>query len=55
MAPGDLDELRKAIKKAAKRAETEGEAEKHRVAIILTEALKAIGAGRREPDADIEL
>jgi DNA-binding PadR family transcriptional regulator len=54
-APGDLEELRKAIKKAAKRAETEGEAEKRRVAIILAEALKAIRAGRRDPDADIAL
>jgi DNA-binding PadR family transcriptional regulator len=51
----DLDELRKAIKKAVRRAEAEGSAEKRRVAAILTEALKAIRAGRREPDADIEL
>ena len=54
-APADLDELRKAIKKAVRRAETEGAAEKRRVAIILSEALKAIRAGRREPEADIAL
>lgn len=48
--PADLDELRKAIKKAARRAETEGPAEQRRVAAILAEALKAIRAGRREPD-----
>jgi DNA-binding PadR family transcriptional regulator len=54
-APADLDELRKAIKKAVRRAESEGGAEKRRVAIILVEALKAIRAGRRDPDADIAL
>ena len=55
VAPADLDELRKAIKKAVRRAEAEGSAEKRRVAIILAEALKAIRAGRRDPDADIAL
>ena len=54
-APADLDELRKAIKKAVRRAEAEGAAETRRVAAILGEALKAIRAGRRDPDADIAL
>ncbi len=51
----DLDTLRKAIKKAARRAEAEGPAEERRVAIILAEALRAIRAGRRDPEADTEL
>jgi DNA-binding PadR family transcriptional regulator len=50
--PADLDTLRKAIKKAARRAEAEGPAEERRVAIILAEALKAIRAGQRDPDQD---
>lgn len=54
-APPDLDELRKAIKKAVRRAEAEGVAEQRRIGAILTEALKAINAGRRDPEADIAL
>lgn len=52
-APADLDELRKAIKKAVRRANSQGAAEKRRVAAILGQALTAIRAGRRDPDADI--
>lgn len=53
--PADLDTLRKAIKKAVRRAETEGPAEERRVAIILAEALRAIRAGRRDRDPDTAL
>lgn len=53
-ATPDLDALRKAIKKAVRRAEEEGPLEQKRVAAILSEALKAIRGGRREagPDRD---
>lgn len=46
----DLDDLRRAVKKAVRRAEAESPAEQRRVGAILEEALKAINAGRRDPD-----
>lgn len=46
----NLDDLRRAIKKAVRRAEAESPAEQRRVAAILDEALKTIRAGRNDPD-----
>lgn len=51
--PVDLDKLRRAIKKAVRRAEEMGPREQQRVAYILSEAIKAIRAGARDPDPDM--